>query len=238
MTRVVVLAGSLGSASAMWDAQAAALEGRFAVARHDYPGHGGAPLTDVADVRDLARGVVEQIDARNDFVADSHKVSFVGLSLGGAVGMRIALDAPERLDRLVLACTSARFGEPATWEERARTVRTEGLEAIVDTVLARWFTRGFPDVGRYRAMFLSTDAEGYARCCEALARWDVREQLGRIAAPTLVVSGADDPSTPPEHGELLASRIPGARHVVLPGARHLANVEFAEDFNALLSEHL
>jgi pimeloyl-ACP methyl ester carboxylesterase len=87
-------------------------------------------------------------------------------------------------------------------------------------------------------MVLSTDAEGSARCCDALARWDVRNELGRIAAPTLVVSGADDPSTPPQHGELLASGIAGARHVVLPGARHLANVERAEVVNALLLEHL
>ena len=229
MTQAVVLAGSLGSTSAMWDAQAAALERRFDVARHDYPGHGGAPLDDVADVRDLARGVLARAGER---------FSFVGLSLGGAVAMRIALDAPERIDRLVLACTSARFGEPATWEERARLVRADGVEAVVDTVLERWFTPAFRDLGRYRAMFLSTDAEGYARCCDALARWDAREELGRIAAPTLVVSGADDPSTPPEHGELLAARIPGARHVVIPRARHLANVERADEVNRMLVDHL
>ena len=124
------------------------------------------------------------------------------------------------------------------WQERARVVRARGLEAVVDSVLERWFTPAFPDVGRYRAMFLSTDAEGYARCCDALARWDAREELAGIAAATLVVSGADDPATPPEHGELLASRIPGARHVVLPGARHLANVERADEVNRLLVEHL
>ena len=229
MTEAVVLAGSLGSTSAMWDAQAAALEPRFAVVRYDYPGHGGAPLEQVADIRDLARDILARAPAR---------FSFVGLSLGGAVGMRLALDAPERLDRVVLACTSARFGEPVTWEERARLVRAEGVEAVVDAVLERWFTPAFPDVGRYRAMFLSTDAESYARCCDALARWDVRDELGRIAAPTLVVSGADDPATPPEHSELLASRIPNARHVVIPGARHLANIECAEDFNDLLLDHL
>ena len=229
MTEAVVLAGSLGSTSAMWDAQAAALEPRFDVVRYDYPGHGGAPLEQVADIRDLARDILARAPAR---------FSFVGLSLGGAVGMRLALDAPERLDRVVLACTSARFGEPVTWEERARLVRAEGVEAVVDAVLERWFTPAFPDVGRYRAMFLSTDAEGYARCCDALARWDVRDELGRIAAPTLVVSGADDPATPPEHSELLASRIPNARHVVIPGARHLANIECAEDFNDLLLDHL
>ena len=229
MTRSVVLAGSLGSTSAMWDPQAPALEKRFRVLRHDYPGHGGAALEDIADVRDLVPGVLAHAPER---------FSFVGLSLGGAVGMRIALDAPERLDRLVLCCTSARFGEPAMWEERARVVRAGGMQAVVGAVLERWFTPAFPDVGRYRAMLLSIDAEGYARCCDALARWDVRDELGRIAAPTLVVSGADDPSTPPQHGELLAAGIADARHVVLPRARHLANVEGSEAVNALLLEHL
>lgn len=229
MTGTIVFAGSLGSTSAMWDPQAAVLETRFRVVRHDYPGHGGAPLEDVTDVRDLAGRVLAEAGER---------FSLVGLSLGGAVGMRIALDAPEQLDKLVLCCTSARFGEPAAWQERARVVRAEGVEAVVDMTLERWFTPAFPDVKRYREMFLSTEAEGYARCCEALARWDVRGELGRIAVPTLVVSGEDDPSAPPQHGDFLASRIVGARQVVLPNARHLASVERADEVNALLLEHL
>jgi pimeloyl-ACP methyl ester carboxylesterase len=105
-------------------------------------------------------------------------------------------------------------------------------------VLERWFTPLFADVRRYREMFLATDPEGYARSCDALARWDAREEIAAIAAPTLVISGADDPATPPEHGEFLASRIPNARHVVVRNARHLANVERADEVSALLREHL
>ena len=224
---VVVLVGSLGSTVEMWEPQLAALAAHEIV-RVDHPGHGGAPVVPVADVGDLARRVLDHVDAE--------RFAFVGLSLGGAIGMRLALHAPERVEKLVLACTSPRFGEPTMWVQRAATVRTEGLEAIVDAVLERWFTPAFPDVRRYREMFLSTDREGYARCCDALARWDAREELDRIAAPTLVISGADDPSAPPEHGELIASRIPGARHETIAGARHLVNVEFAEEFNALLTE--
>jgi pimeloyl-ACP methyl ester carboxylesterase len=93
-------------------------------------------------------------------------------------------------------------------------------------------------VQRYREMFLSTDPEGYSRCCDALARWDARNELHRIVAPTLVVSGADDPAAPPEHGELLAERIPEARHVVIPHARHLASVERADEVNRQICEHL
>jgi 3-oxoadipate enol-lactonase len=211
----------------MWEPQlGAGLEGVVA----DHPGHGGAGVVAVADVRDLADAALAQVG--------TGRFSWVGVSLGGAIGMRLAIDDPERIERLALISTSARFTEPDPWLERAATVREEGLEAIVDTVLARWFTPSFGDVRRYREMFLATNAEGYARCCEAIAHWDVRDELAAIAAPTLVISGADDPATPPEHGELLAARIRGARHVVIPGARHLANVEFADEINGLLAEHL
>jgi 3-oxoadipate enol-lactonase len=226
----VVLCGSLGSTSAMWEPQLPALRQRFDVVPIDHPGHGGAAVTEVRDVGDLARRVLEQVDAE--------RFSFVGLSLGGAIGMRLALDAADRIERIGLVCTSPRFGPPEMWEERAALVRAEGLEAVVDAVLERWFTPSFPDARRYREMFLSTDAEGYARCCDALAGWDVRGEIAAINAPTLVVSGADDPSAPPEHGELLASRIPGARLEILENARHLANVECADEVNRLLVEHL
>ena len=123
--------------------------------------------------------------------------------------MQLALTAPERVERLVLACTAARFGDPAQWLDRAALVRAEGLESIVDAVLARWFTPQFTGVGAYRDMLLSIDPEGYARCCDALARWDVRGALSPVRAPTLVIAGADDPSTPPDTLEAIAAGDPG-----------------------------
>jgi 3-oxoadipate enol-lactonase len=229
MSGTVVLCASLGSTAAMWESQLRVLEGRRVV-KVEHPGHGGAPLTEVRTVEDLAAHVLAEVGTGT--------FSFVGLSLGGAVGMRLALDAPDRVEKLVLACTSARFGEPEMWFERAATVREHGLEAMVDGLLTRWFTPAFGDVDRFREMFLSVDPEGYARCCEALARWDVREELGKIAAPTLVISAADDPATPPATGEVLAAGIPAARFEVLANAAHLANVEQPDEFNRLLEEHL
>lgn len=230
---VVVLSGSLGSSLAMWDAQVPALAERLRVLRYDHPGHGGSPLLDVRSVEGLARQVVGLLD---EFGLD--RLSFCGLSLGGAVGMRLALDMPERLDRLVLCATSMRFATPEFWDERIRAVRERGVEAIADAVLERWFTPGFDDVRRYREMLVSTPAEGYARCCEALRAWDVRGRLGGIAVPTLVVAGADDPSTPLPDLEAIAGEIPDAELVVLDDVRHLGNVERADVFNAAVLEFL
>jgi 3-oxoadipate enol-lactonase len=231
--RVLVLAGSLGSTLEMWDAQVPVLAERFRVLRFDHPGHGGSPLLDVRGVQGIAAEVTALLDELG-----LDRVSFCGLSLGGAVAMRLALDAPEQIDRLVLCATSRRFATPDFWGERVRVVRERGVEAIADAVLERWFTPAFGDVRRYREMLISTPAEGYARCCEALRDWDVRGSLGDVAVPTLVVAGSDDPSTPLPDLEAIAEEIPGATLVVIDRARHLVNVEGADDFNAALLEFL
>jgi 3-oxoadipate enol-lactonase len=231
--RTVVLSGSLGSTVEMWEQQLPALTSRFRVLRYDHPGHGRSPLVEVRSVEDLAHHVLALLDE-----LALTRVSFCGLSLGGAVGMRIALDAPERLERLVLAATSARFADPAFWQERADTVRRQGVAAIADVVLERWFTPEFHDVRRYREMLLSIPPEGYARCCDALGDWDVRGTLAVVLAPTLAIVGANDPSTPPADLEAIVAEIPNARLLVLDGARHLANVEHAAAFNEALLNHL
>jgi 3-oxoadipate enol-lactonase len=229
--RVLVLAGSLGSTYEMWELQLPALTGRFRVVRFDHPGHGGSPLPSFRTVDGIAAEVVALLDELG-----LDRVSFCGLSLGGAVGMRLALDQPDRLDLLVVCCTSMRFATPEFWDDRARAVREGGVEAIADAVLERWFTPGFDDVRRYREMLVSTPREGYARCCEALRDWDVRGHLGAVRAPTLVLAAAEDPSTPPDGLEAIAAEIPGARLVVIDDARHLVNVERPEEVNqALLS---
>ena len=225
----VVLCASLGATCAMWDGQLPALEGHDVVAV-DHPGHGGEPVSEVEDVAALARRVLARVDAE--------RFTFVGLSLGASVGLRLALDAPDRVERLVACCTSAQFGPPAQWHERAAIVREQGLEAIVDAVLGRWFTPQFRDVGRFREMFLATDPEGYARCCEALAGSDLSAELPGIRAQTLCIAGSEDPTSPPGDLRAIAAAIPGARAEVLPDARHLAPVERADEANALLREFL
>lgn len=213
----------------MWDAQAEALSG-FEVVRIEHPGHDGAPMEDVRDVRSLALRVLELVAAE--------RFSFVGLSLGGAVGLHVALEAPERLERLVLAATSARFGTPETWDERIALARSSGMEAVADAVLPRWFTPGFDDVQRFREMVVSTPSDVYVRYCEILREHNLRGVLGQITAPTLAIAGAEDPTSPPEHLEAIAAEIADARVVVIPNAAHLVNAERAREFDEALLGHL
>ena len=235
----MVLSNSLGTTLAMWEPQMAALSAHFAVLRYDHPGHGqsrgDAP---VSSVEGLARRVLDILDER-----EIPQASFCGLSLGGAVGMWLAMNAPERIDRLVLACTSMRFGTRENWLQRAATVRSCGLEAVADAVLALWFTprthRTAPAlVSEYREMMVSAEREGYAGCCEALADWEPGDALRTIRAPALVLAGSEDPATPPAQGEAIRERIPGAQMSVLAGAGHLANLEQPEAFTQLVLDHL
>jgi len=236
---VLVLSNSLATDLDLWSANLPAWTSTFRVLRYDQRGHGGSDVPPGPySVELLGRDLLALMDA-----VGVERASFCGLSLGGATAMWLAVNAPSRIERLVLACTSPRFGEPEQWLDRARIVRSEGLEAIADVVLARWFTPRFrsdheTEAARFRAGLVGTPAEAYAACCEALAAWDFRERVGEIAAATIVIAGADDPAVTPEQAALLADAIPGSRLLVLPEAAHLANIEQPEAFSAAVNQHL
>jgi len=233
---VVVLAGSLGSTLQMWDGQVPALAERFRVVRYDTRGHGRSPVPDgpysLDDLVDDAVALLDRLGVR--------AASLVGLSLGGMTAIRLAARHPERVERLALLCTTARFASPAPWTERAATVRAEGIGAIAAAVVDRWVTAAAPAGLRTwgEQMVASIPAEGYAGCCDAIAAMDLTGDLVRIIAPTLAVAGAEDHATPPEHLRALAKGIAGARLVVLPRAAHLANLEQPVAVDALLLAHL
>jgi 3-oxoadipate enol-lactonase len=236
---VLVLANSLGTTKEMWEAQASALRERFSLVRYDHRGHGASAVPPGPySLGDLGRDALALLDSLG-----VERFSFCGLSLGGMVGMWVASEEPGRVERLVLCCTSARLGPPETWETRAGIVRAEGMGAIAETVVERWFTPAFreerPEVVRWAVgMLEGTPPEGYAGCCEAIRDMDLRERLGAIRAPTLVIAGADDPATPPEHAGLIASLIPDARLTVVPRSAHLANVEQPEAVTEGILGHL
>jgi len=236
---VLVLANSLGTTLKMWEAQAEALRERFRLVRYDHRGHGASEVPPGPYTLDeIGRDALALLDSLG-----IERFSFCGLSLGGMVGMWVASEAPGRVERLVLCCTSARLGPPETWEARARTVRAEGMRAISETVVERWFTPPFreerPEVVRWAVgMLESAPPEGYASCCEAIRDMDLRGRLGAIRAATLAIAGADDPATPSEHAELIASSIQGARLAVIPQSAHLANVEQPEAVTGEILAHL
>jgi 3-oxoadipate enol-lactonase len=224
----------------MWDPQVPALSAARRVICFEHRGHGGSPVpTGPYTIDEMGADVLAMLDR-----LDLPRVSYCGLSIGGMVGQWLAVNAPERIDRLVLLCTSAYLPPAEAWHQRAADVREAGsTEVVADAVLARWFTHDFavshPDiVARYRATIAGIEPEGYAGCCEAIAAMDLRDGLPGITAPTLVVAGRQDPSIPPEHGEAIAAAVPGARLEILDPAAHLASVERADAVTALIAEHL
>jgi 3-oxoadipate enol-lactonase len=241
---VLVLSPSLGTRATLWDAQLPRLAGTYRVLRHEHPGHtsvtgpgtGLAPAPTAVSVADIAEGVVELLDELG-----VERASFCGVSLGGMVGMWLAVHAPERIDRLVLASTGARLGSPETYLERATLVRNEGTRPLVDGARERWFTAAFrdaPAAQRILDELAAVPRDGYAACCEAVGRFDLRAELHRITAPTLVVHGDQDVVITPDIVDTLATRIAGAVVHELRPAAHLANVERADEFTDALLVHV
>lgn len=237
--KTVVFIGSLGSVRSMWDPQVAGLAEIADAVTVDLRGHGASPVpVGPYSVADLAEDVLAVVDS-----IGRDRVHLVGLSLGGAIAQWIAVHRPARVVSLTLLCTSARFGEPQGWLDRAAAARSGGTESLADAVLSRWFTpelieRDSELAGRHRAMISNTPDEGYASSCEALAEWDNRADLGRISAPTLVIAGENDPATPPEDMKIIADGIVRSEFHVLPEAAHLANVEQAGAVTALIARHI
>lgn len=236
---VVVLLGSLGSDRSMWDAQVRDLARDHRVVAVDHRGHGGSEVVPgPCTMADLAGDVLALLDSLG--VAGFH---VAGLSLGGAVAQWLAVHESARVRSAAFLCTAAKFGEPEAWVERAATVRSGGTEAVADAVVARWITpagaeRDPGHVSTLREMVLATSAEGYAACCDALSGWDGRDDLGRISCPTLVVAGDEDPSTPPDVVEQIASGVPGSEFMVLSPAAHVPTVEIPDRVNEVLRAHL
>lgn len=234
----LVLSNSLGTHLEMWNPQMPALRSRFRVLRYDTRGHGmSAVPKGPYSVEQLGRDVVALMDELG--IARAH---FCGLSMGGMTGMWLGVHVAERIDRLVLCNTSALIGPAEVWNTRIAKVNSEGMDAIVQAVIDRWFTpayqqRATQDIARVREMLLQTPAEGYTANCAAVRDMDQRADVANIKAPTLVIAGTHDLATPAKDGKAVADSIPGARYVELDAA-HLSNWEQAERFTATLIDFL
>ncbi|WP_069812218.1 alpha/beta fold hydrolase [Streptomyces sp. TP-A0874] len=242
----LILGPSLGTSLAVWEPQLAELARTHRVLRWDLPGHGGsaaAVLGPAADppgettVADLARLVLRLADQQG-----WRRFRYAGISLGGAVGAHLALHHPERVEALAMVCSSARFGPAQGWRDRARLVREQGTGPLLEGTAGRWFadpaTAATDPGSGLLADLAAADPAGYAACCDALADYDLRSQLGGITAPTLVIAGREDPATPPAHARELVDAIPGASLLELAGAAHLAGVERPAAVSGALQAHL
>lgn len=235
----VIFSNSLGTTVEMWDQQVRVLARHWRCIRYDTRGHGrspatGGPVTLDVLVADLA-GIIAALGLERPVVA--------GLSLGGITAQAYAVAHPEGLSALVLMATAPHLPPRETWLARAATVEDAGMGAIVDAVMQRWFTPAFAAtepglLAVQRQRFLANDPAGYAACCRALAEVDLREAIGGIAVPTLVVAGAEDPVTTVAMSEALAGSIAGAGLEVIPGASHILTVERPREATTILEAFL
>ncbi|MBM2623843.1 4-carboxymuconolactone decarboxylase [Actinoplanes sp. LDG1-06] len=237
---LLLLGPSLGtSAETLWRRCAERLTGDYHVVGWDLPGHGESkPAHGGFGIAGLARGVL--------FLADQLRPGetfrYAGVSVGGATGLQLLLDAPDRVEAAALICTGAKIGESTGWRQRAETVRADGIHAVVSGSQQRWFAPGFaqrsPNVAAALLTALrATDPESYALVCEALAAFDVRHRLNEIRTPVLAIAGADDQPAPPDGLALIASGVRNGRLVVLEDVAHLAPAEKPGEVAALLDEH-
>ena len=221
----LLLLNSVGCDHAMWDGVMRALATRYRVLRMDTRGHGAsdAPAGDYS-IAMLADDALAVLDAAG--VARAH---VCGLSLGGMMALHLAVHAAQRLNKMII-CNSSAAVPRAPWEQRAAAIRADGMAAMVDAIMTRWFPPAFialnpPVLDTMRATFVGLSAQGYAGCCMAIAGHQMLDQLARITTPMLVVNGSLDIATPPaEHGEKIAAGVAGARMVSLP-CGHLPAVE-------------
>lgn len=238
---VLVLSNSLGTDLHMWDAQIPAFTEHFRVLRYDTRGHGQSLVTDgLYSIELNGCDVLALLDA-----LDIAKAYFCGLSMGGLIGQWLAINAPARVQRLVLCNTAAKIGSPEVWNPRIETVLRDGqaaMQALRDASIARWFTPEFaaaepakvePVVG----MLAATSPQGYAANCAAVRDADFRDEVANIKAPTLIVCGTADVVTTPEYGRFMQERIRGAELVEFHAA-HLSNVEAGEQFTRRVLDFL
>jgi 3-oxoadipate enol-lactonase len=235
---VIVFSNSLGANFSMWDPQAAALEKKYRVLRYDTRGHGQSSVTrGPYSIEQLARDVLALLDALN--IA---RANFCGLSMGGTIGMWLGLNAPTRIEKLVLCNTGAKIGSDKGWNSRIEAVRKDGLKVVASGVIERWFTPDFrarsPQVWESALRMLeAAPPQGYAACCEAIRDYDARDKISAIHLPALVIAGSKDSATPPADGRFIAEQISGARYVELEAA-HLSNIEASVRFTGELIRFL
>jgi 3-oxoadipate enol-lactonase len=235
---VVLFSNSLGTNLHMWDNQVPALAEKYRVLRYDSRGHGKSqPTPGPYTIEGLGKDAIGLLDALH-----IDKVFFCGLSLGGVLAQWIGVNAPDRVNSIVISNSAAKIGSDEFWNKRIEKLREGGIAPVAAAQLLRWFTERYVSaqpqvIEKMKQMFVATPLEGYIATCEALRDSDLRESIQRIRKRTLVMSGAHDIVTPPADGKFIASQIPGAQYAEL-NASHLSNIEDAAEFTSNLMQFL
>lgn len=234
----IIFSNSLGTNFSMWQAQIDALKNDFFVICYDTRGHGqsSAPLGPYT-INQLGQDVIHLLNHLN-----VEKAAFCGISMGGLTGQWLAINYPERFNHVILCNTAAKIGQEQAWNDRATLVREQGLQPIASTAASRWFTEHFIQRNTAIVTSLSNDlgassAEGYASCCEALAKADLREQLKEIKIPVLVIAGTQDPVTTVADGQFMAERIVGSQLFEID-ASHISNIEQPKVFSTAIQKFI
>ena len=234
----LIFSNSLGTNFKMWQAQIDFFQQDFFVICYDTRGHGASSAPQGPySIDQLGQDVVNLLDHLN-----VEKAAFCGISMGGLTGQWLAIHRPERFNQVVVCNTAAKIGQEQAWNDRAALVREQGLQPIASTAASRWFTEPFIQSNATVVNNLQNDlaagsAEGYASCCEALAKADVREQLKDITVPILVVAGQQDPVTTVVDGQFMVERIANSQLFEI-NASHISNVELPNEFNQAVKQFI
>jgi 3-oxoadipate enol-lactonase len=236
---VVMMANSLMSDCSMWDWNVPALSDRYRILRFDKRGHGDSETTPAPySIPQLADDAVALLDALK-----IDKVHFIGLSMGGMIGQQLGARFPERVYSLSLCDTASEMPPRSLWEERFEIARKNGIAGLVDGTIQRWFTAPFiarapQDIAKVREMILGTGFEGYLGCASAVRDMAQTTMLLKIKAPTLILTGRQDPACTVDQAIVLNRMIDGSKLVILEDAAHLSNIEQPEVFNRTIREFI
>lgn len=230
----IVFSNSLGTTHKMWEPQLAALGSQYRIIRYDRRGHGQSGTAGPYSFERFGRDVLAILDALN--IRTAH---WCGLSMGGMVGQWLGANASERFDKIVLANTTCYFPDPSRFQDRIKAVQQNGIASIADQVIPSWLTADFRErepaiTAQVRQMLVSTPADGYIGCCEAICQLDQRDLLPKISRPVLIVAGRQDMSTTVEQAEFMRKAIPNANLTLLDAA-HISNIEQAHAFSDALA---
>lgn len=237
--RVLLMANSLMANGSMWDWNVPAFTDRYRVLRYDKRGHGQSSATpgpySIAQLADDAIGLLDALKIE--------KAHFMGLSIGGMIGQQLGARYPERIYSLSLCNTAHEIPPRSLWDDRMQTARTQGLGALVDSTIGRWFTAPFVeraprDIEKVRQMIMGTNLDGYIGCASAIRDMSQTTLLLKIQVPTLVLSGRYDPACTVDQGIVLNRLIDGSQMVIIEDAAHLSNIEQAAKFNQTVREFI